>query len=107
MAKVRIDLPRDWEADIEKNEDGSITLVPRFRGTSRTATCCYITTIGAGGMERKSVIKLNGRNGWVTSMKLGGEKSSECDFDLPEDEYTKLRASEGDDGTEPPEDDEE
>lgn len=89
MAKLLIDLPREWEATITKGDDASqIEIEPSFVSGSALAPCLYLTSIGKGGMKRKVVIMLNGNTGWLEARRVK-TGSSECAFDLPVKEFDK------------------
>jgi hypothetical protein len=97
MAKLIVDLPRDWEAKVTQGEKGKqIEIEPAFISGSSLAPCLYLTSEGKGGMQRKVIIMLNGNTGWPESRRVK-EGSSECTFDLTPEEFKKKAGKDDDD----------
>jgi len=95
MAKLIVDLPRDWEAKVVQDQKGArIEIEPGFVTGSAAAPCLYLTSRGKGGLERKTVIMLNGNTGWIESRRIK-EGQQSCDFDLTPEEFEKKNAKDG------------
>jgi hypothetical protein len=89
MAKLIVDLPRDFEAKITQKEKGSqLVIEPSFISGTKLAPCLYLTSQGEGGMERRVIIMLNGNTGWPETRRVKSG-SQQCQFDLPPEEYAK------------------
>lgn len=100
MAKLIVDLPRDWEAKVTTTEKGSrIEIEPNFLMGTSVVTCLYLTSQGNGGMERKGVLVLNGNTGWPDVRRVK-QTAVKCDFDMAPEEYEKKVGKGDDDATE-------
>lgn len=96
MAKLIIDLPREWEARVDiKDGKQRIEIEPSFVSGSALAPCLYLTAQGNGGLARRMVLMLNGNTGWAEARKVKGV--SACDFDLTPEEYERKRGSNSED----------
>jgi hypothetical protein len=96
MAKLIVDLPREWEARVTLSADGKqIEIEPSFMGGAAYAPCLFLTSQGEGGMQRRTVIMLNGNSGWPESRRVK-EGPRQCAFDMPIEEYKKKHAGEED-----------
>jgi len=97
MAKLIVDLPREWEAKVVQSEKGQrIEIEPSFVSGSTLAPCLYLTSQGDGGMERRVVIMLNGNTGWPESRRVKGGQQ-QCTFDLTPEEYAQKHGDKDDD----------
>jgi hypothetical protein len=103
MAKLIVDLPRDWEAKVTQSEKGKqIEIEPSFVSGSSLAACLYLTSKGDGGMKRKVVIMLNGNTGWPETRRVQDQSARSCTFDLSPEEFAKKSKKEdGDDDDKP------
>lgn len=96
MATLIVELPREWEADVKVDkETGRIEITPNFAAGAVKAPCLYLTTEGQRGMQRRSMIVLNGNSGW-TEMRRITKTDGKCLFDLPQDEYEKQHGDDDD-----------
>jgi hypothetical protein len=82
--KVTIELPRSSQARaVFDEEQGLITLEPRFRLSSGKQAIIYLCSEGKSGSARRFIIELSGKDGRITIVEA---QEVETMFDLPEAE---------------------
>lgn len=85
--RITIDVPSSWEIKSVEVKNNRIIVEPRFQQSTQ-ATVAFVLTEGAGGLESRSTLIVNSKDGIVRTRTFGGPEP-EVLFDLTPDEYQR------------------